>query len=154
MIPLPGSAGLWRVGAAVAVIAGIWWHGYTKGQAGPLRELAAVQAVATATDARYRQLETEVASAQQAYVDNWRRTRNASESAWVRLRSESRGRVPAVCPVVGSPGADPGNGLEASSGAGDRDLLPAVTDALEQGERLEATLQLCQAELRQCAGLR
>jgi hypothetical protein len=151
---LPTNAALWRIGAAVTLAAALWWHGYSKGREGPLRELAAVQAVATATDARYRQLETEVASAQQAYVDNWRRTRDASESAWVRLRSESRSRVPAVCPELGGPSADPGHGLEASSGAGARDLLPAVVGALETAERIEQTLALCQAELRQCAGIR
>lgn len=41
MIPLPGSAALWRIGAAVALLAGAWVHGYTKGQAGPLREYLA-----------------------------------------------------------------------------------------------------------------
>jgi hypothetical protein len=44
--------------------------------------------------------------------------------------------------------------MEAVGGKGDRDLLPALVGALEQGERLEATLALCQAELRQCANMR
>lgn len=155
---LPGSAVLWRIGAAVAIavaIAGaVWWHGYTKGQAGPLRELAAVQAVAAATDARYRALEQEVADAQQKHVDAWRSARRDADAAWVRLKDASRGRVPAVCPEPGGAEADRRDGVEAARGAGDRDLLPAVVGALETGERLEATLALCQAELRQCAGLR
>jgi hypothetical protein len=154
MIPLPGSATLYRIGAVVALLVGIWLHGYHRGQQGPLRELAAVQAVATATDARYRQLESEVQHAQQAYVDNWRATRDASDAAWVRLKSASARRVPAVCPESGGVDADPGNGLEASRRESDRDLLPAVVGALETAERLEATLSLCQQELRQCAGLR
>lgn len=44
--------------------------------------------------------------------------------------------------------------MEAVGGEGNRDILPAVIDALETGERLEQVLQLCQAELRQCAALR
>lgn len=151
---LPGSAILYRAGAVVALLVGVWLHGYHKGQAGPLRELAAVQAVATAQDAKYRSLEKEVSDAQQAYVDNWRATRDASDAAWVRLKATSARRVPSVCPESGSVSADPGNGLEASRGESDRDLLPAVVGALATGEELEATLQLCQAELRQCAGMR
>ncbi len=152
--PLHLLPGPWRYGIMLAVLAGVWVHGFSKGKDGPERELAAAQAVATATDARYRQLEQEVANAQQAYVDNWRRTRDASDAAWVRLKADSSRRVPAVCPEPGSVGADPGHGLEAASGAGDRDLLPALVGALEAGERLEATLALCQQELRQCAGMR
>lgn len=152
MIPLPGNA--WRIGAAVALLAGAWVHGYTKGQAGPLRELAAVQAVATAADARYRQLEQEVADAQSKHVEAWRTARRDADAAWLRLKDASRSRVPALCPEPGSPSADPGHGLEAAGGEGDRDLLPALVGALETGERLEATLALCQAELRQCAGMR
>jgi hypothetical protein len=154
MIPLPGSTLLWRAGAVVALLVGVWLHGYHKGQAGPLRELAAVQAVATATDARYRQLESEVQHAQQAYVDNWRATRDASDAAWVRLKATSARRVSAVCPESGGVDADPGDGVEAASGEGHRNLLAELVGALETAERLEATLSLCQQELRQCAGLR
>lgn len=154
MILPPGSALLWRLVAVVSVLGAVWWHGYREGQEGPLRELAAAQAVATATDARYRQLETEVADAQKAHVDAWRAARSQSDAAWLRLKADSRRRVPALCPEPGSVNADPGNGLEASSGESGRNLLAELVSALETGERLEATLQLCQAELRQCAGMR
>lgn len=154
MIPLPGSATLYRIGAVVALLVGVWLHGYHRGQQGPLRELAAVQAVATAQDARYRQLESEVASAQQKHVEAWRDARQSADAAWVRLKANSRSRVSAVCPESRGAAADPGNGVEVASGEGDRDLLPAVVGALSVGEELEATLQLCQAELRQCAALR
>lgn len=154
MIPLPGSAILYRIGAVVALLVGVWLHGYHRGQQGPLRELAAVQAVATAQDARYRQLEREVQHAQQKHVEAWRDARRDADSAWVRLKAASARRVPAVCPESGSVAAVPGNGLEASRGEGDRDLLPAVVGALETAERIEATLNLCQAELAQCAAMR
>lgn len=155
---IPSSGLAWRIGAAVAVagaVAGaVWWHGYTKGQAGPLRELAAVQAVATATDARYRALEKEVADAQRAHVDAWRSARRDADAAWLRLKADSSRRVPALCPEPGGVEADRGDWLATAGGESDRDLLPALVGALETGERLEATLQLCQAELRQCAGMR
>lgn len=149
MILPPVSGAVWRVVAVVALLGALWWHGYTKGQAGPLRELAAVQAVATAQDARYRSLEKEVSDAQQKHVEAWRDARQSADAAWVRLKASSARRVPAVCPESGSPSADPGNGLEASRGEGDRNLLAELVGALEAGERLESVLALCQTELTQ-----
>jgi hypothetical protein len=152
VIPLPGSATLYRIGAVVALLVGVWAHGYHRGQQGPLRELAAVQAVATAQDARYRNLE--MASAQQKHVEAWRDARQSADAAWVRLKSASSSRVPAVCPESGGVNADPGNGVEAAGGASHRNLLETLVGALATGEELESRLGLCQQELRQCAGMR
>lgn len=145
---------LYRIAAALALAAGLWAHGYMKGREGPEHELLLVRAHAEIADAQYRRLEKEVQDAQKAHVSAWRTARRDADAAWVRLKADSRSRVPALCPEPGSPSADQRDGLEAAGGESDRDLLPALVGALETGERLEATLQLCQAELRQCAGLR
>ena len=144
----------WRYGIMLAILAGVWLHGFSKGGAGPERELAAAQAVAAATDARYRALEKEVAHAQSAFVQSWTASRDAARADWLRLKAASAGRVPVVCPEPGGVASDRGDGMEAAGAAGDRDLLPTLVGALERGEQLEATLMLCQTELRQCASLR
>lgn len=152
--PLHLLPGPWRYGIMLAVLAGVWVHGFTKGKDGPERELVAVQAVATATDARYRALEKEVADAQRAHVDAWKSARRDADGAWMRLAADRRSRVPTVCAQPGSAETDRGDGLAATGEAGAGDVLAATLDALKRGEEIEATLQLCQAELRQCAGMR
>ncbi len=150
MTPLRGyllTAGIVAALAACAV-------SYTAGRASRTAEISALTAVAEATDARYRQLETEVASAQSAYVQSWTASRDAARADWLRLKATSAGRVPVVCPESGGAATDRGDGVEAAGAEGDRDLLPALVAALERGEEVEATLRLCQSELRQCAGLR
>jgi hypothetical protein len=149
LIPIP-----YRWAALAATLAACYGIGYTQARHAAEVERAKVEAVAIATDARYRQLETEVAHAQSAYVQSWTAARDASRADWLRLKAASASRVPIVCAESGGAEADRGDGVEASSGPGDRDLLPALVAALETGERLEATLALCQSELRQCAGLR
>lgn len=149
MIPLP-----YRYAALAASLAACYGIGYTHARHAAEVERAKIEAVAIATDTRYRQLETEVAHAQSAYVQSWTASRDAARADWLRLKAASANRVPLVCPESGSVDADQRDGLEASSGQGDRDLLPTLIDALETGERLEATLQLCQAELRQCANMK
>lgn len=125
-------------------------------------QLAAHAAVAASTDQRYRNLEQEASRAQTVLLDQWRRERGRADANWVRLRAAAAGSgaMPTVPPERGSPDADPGHGVEAVSGASDRtlsgrqdDLAPALIQALETGERLEATLALCQSELQACARL-
>ena len=143
-----------RVYLAIAGAISIGAGCYIAGRASLSDEITALHAVANATDARYRQLETEVANAQQAYVTSWTASRDAARNDWLRLKADSDRRVPLVCAESGSTQADQRDGVEASGGEGDRDLLPALVRALETGEELEATLTLCQAELRQCADMR
>lgn len=150
MIPswLP-IAGMFATHLAVGV------YCYQEGKAVYLSELESVKAVAIATDTQYRRLEKEVADAQAAHVKVWTASRDASRAEWVRLQERaSASRVPQVCAQPGSVEGDHGHGVEAPSGAGNRDLLPALVDALATGEDLEARLRLCQVELRQCAQLR
>jgi hypothetical protein len=141
-------------GTLAASLAACYGFGFSHARHQAAIERAKIEAIAIATDARYRKLESEVASAQAAYVTSWTAARDTARADWLRLQATSRDRVPIVCSKSRSTDADRGHGLEAASGQGDRDLLPALIDALEQGERLEATLTLCQAELRQCASLR
>lgn len=56
----------------------------------------------------------------------------------------------ALNPMAASPWMETASRLTKGNGASAADLL----NLLEQGERLEATLALCQSELRQCAALR
>lgn len=149
MIPIP-----YRWAALAASLAACYGIGYTQAAHRAEIERAQVEAVASATNARYRQLETEVAHAQSAYVHSWTAARDSARADWLRLKAASAGRVPTVCAERGGSGADQRDGLEASGTAGDRDLLPALVNALETGERLEDTLRLCQSELRQCGSLR
>lgn len=144
----------------LAVLMGVtvgWWLS-ARLRVEPLRaELKQIELVAEAEGRRYRQLEQEVSRAQQAHVEVWRRERARADGYWLRLRQAGGGDVPGVPPQPGGAGAGDGGGVEAAGGA-DRGALPVLgrdlVDALEVGEKLEATLQLCQAELRACAGLR
>jgi Tfp pilus tip-associated adhesin PilY1 len=149
VIPTP-----YRWAALAAALVACYGIGHTQAKHAADIERAKVQAVADATNARYRQLETEVANAQAGYVQSWTAARDAARADWLRLKATSRGRMPTVCAESGSNSADSGHGMEAAGTAGDRDLLPALVDALERGEEIERTLLLCQSELRQCAGLR
>lgn len=144
----------WRIGILLAALAGVWVHGYFAGAEGPERELAALQASSDALNDKYRSLERQAQEAQNGYVEAYRRNRESDRAGWVRLQAEARRRVPAVCPEPG--GAEPaaGGAVEGPGRQDGADLLPAVTEALAAGEELEATLRLCQSELRQCAGLR
>ena len=141
--------------AAVAIATGlVWWHGYDTGSDSRSEEIAALTAVGAAQTAQARRITQEVAHVQTLYLDAWKRARSLSAAEWVRLHDASRSRVPSVCPKPGGTEADRGHVVEAPSGAGNRDLLKSLVDALKTGEALEAGLALCQQELRQCAGLR
>lgn len=140
---------------SVAIATGaLWVHGYDTGRDSRSQEVAALTAVGAAQTAQARRTTTEVANVQTLYLDAWQRARSLSAAEWVRLHDASRSRMPTVPAECGGADADTGNRVASSSGAGDRDLLPALVDALAQGEALEATLRLCQVELRQCADLR
>ena len=115
--------------------------------------MAKINAVAAATNARYRSLEQEAKDAQSGYVEAYRRNRDASRADWMRIRC--RCQPPQMSPVCPSPEAlkpiqEPGWKLARVI----ETLLLALVDALKTGEALEAGLALCQQELRQCAGLR
>jgi hypothetical protein len=125
-------------------------------------QLSAHAAVAASTDQRYRTLEQEASHAQTVLLDQWRRERGRADANWLRLRAAAAGSsaVPPVPTERGSPDADSGHGLETVSGASGGalpgrpdNLAPALIQALETGERLEATLALCQSELQACARL-
>jgi hypothetical protein len=138
-------------GAALqtAILAGAWWHGHTTGRAAMQAQLDAIHAVAAEQQTRYRKLEQEVSDVQAAHLTTWRAARSDADAAWLRLRQERAGRVPHVPTECGSAPADSASQLERSG-----DLLAALVAALEAGERLQATLTLCQTELRQCAAMR
>lgn len=140
-------------GSLAASLAAAYGMGYTRAQHAAEIERAKVQAVAEAADSRFRKLEKEVADAQSGYVKAWSTARDAARADWMRLKATSAGRVPVVCAEPGSAGADRGDGLEDArrEAAG---VLHAAVSALERGAEIEATLMLCQSELRQCAALR
>ena len=149
MIPIP-----YRWAAFCASLAACYGIGYTQAAHRAEVERAKVEAVAVAESQRRQQVEAEVKDAQAGHLAAWNAQRDLANGWWLRFKTASAGRVPSVCPVSGSTGPDQQDGLEAVGGAGDRDILPALVSALETGERLEATLQLCQSELRQCASIR
>ena len=148
VIPIPR-----RYALAAAALAGLYLAGYIHGRTSTRDELTAWQAVASATNVRYRTLEKEVADAQAAHVKVWTASRDASRAEWVRIRAAGRDRVPAICAQPGSAASDAGDGLEVSRREADRVLHDAVA-ALERADEVAATLEICQSELRQCAGLR
>ena len=151
LVPAP-----YRILLLLAIVGGVWLHGYLQGRSFAAGEIAAAEAVATAESARYRKLEKEVADAQAVLVEQFNTLRAGDRAEWdrIRLRLEARPRgVPAVPAECRSPAADQGNGLETPGGPGGGDLSVALVDALQVGEQLERTLQLCQAELRACAGM-
>ena len=148
MIPIPH-----RYALAAAAIAGLYLAGYIHGRTSTRDELTAWQSVATATQTRYRTLEKETADAQAAHVKVWTASRDTSRAEWVRLRASGAGRVPSICAQPGGAASDAGDRLEVSGGEADRVLHDAVA-ALERADEVAATLEICQSELRQCAGLR
>ena len=146
---------LTKIGLSAALYLGLfgvgYWQGYEHRDRSAAEEMAKVNAVAAATNARYRSLEQEVERAQSAYVASLTAARNVDRAERLRIsKAVARGvsAVPSECPSVA---ADQGPELER--------LDPALTagdaaDAFNAGAELEATLTLCQQELRQCAGLR
>lgn len=157
MIPIPPIPGLWKAVALAALVGGAWLHGYMQGRSYGAEELAAAKAVASAESNRYRKLEKETADAQAIIVGRFNEMRAADRADWgrIRLRLEARtGGVPEVPSECRSPAGDQGNGLETPGGPSGGDLSVALVNALEVGEHLERTLQLCQAELMACAGMR
>lgn len=148
MIPTPH-----RYALAAAALAGLYLGGYIHGQQSTRDELTAWQAVADATQTRYRTLEKETADAQAAHVKVWTAARDASRAEWVRLSRASADRVPKICSQPGGAAELSGDGLESTRREADRVLHDAVA-ALERADEVAATLEICQAELRQCAGLR
>lgn len=110
-----------------------------------------MQAVASATSARNRQISKEVADAQQAYVKSWVAARDADRDERLRILARIDRRVPAICAESGGSGDAQDSGL----GGADAALTSGeAADALSAGVELEGVLRLCQSELRQCAGLR
>ena len=148
MIPTPH-----RYALAAAALAGLYLAGYIHGRTSTRDELTAWQSVATATQTRYRTLEKETADAQAAHVKVWSATRDASRAEWVRIRAAGRDRVPKICSEPGGAAELAGDRLEVSRAEADRVLHDAVA-ALERADEVAATLEICQTELRQCAGLR
>ena len=155
LVPAP-----YRVLILAAVLVGLWLHGYYKGHQSNAAELAALAATGAAQDARHRQMEKETQDALKTLVDRYRAAAADRDRFWVRLKAGARA-VPEVPALAGGPGADPGHGLAPDGGSGggtlprrQDDLPAALIEALATGERLEATLGLCQAELRACAALR
>lgn len=140
-----GPALPYRLALAAAFLAAFWWWGYQTRDKAAEADMAALRAVAAADSDRYRKLEQEVSDAQAAHLTTWRAARSDADAAWLQLRQERAGRVPALPAECGSAPADSPSQLERSG-----DLLAA----LEAGERLQATLTLCQSELRQCAEIR
>jgi hypothetical protein len=148
MIPIPH-----RYALAAAALAGLYLGGYIHGRTSTRDELTAWQSVATATQTRHRTLEKEVADAQAAHVKVWTAARDASRAEWVRIRAAGRDRVPKICSEPGGAAELAGDRLEVSRAEADRVLHDAVA-ALERADEVAATLEICQTELRQCAGLR
>ena len=148
MIPTPH-----RYALAAAALAGLYLGGYIHGRQSTRDELTAWQAVASATQTRYRTLEKEVADAQAAHVKVWTAARDASRAEWVRIRAAGRDRVPAICAQPGGAALATGDGLEVARREAAGVLHDAVT-ALERADEVAQTLALCQSELRQCAGMR
>ena len=152
MIPRPYLY-LAAAGTLAASLAACYGAGYSHARQEAEIERAKIEAVAIATNDRYRQLESEVAHAQQAYVQSWTAARDSARADWLRLKATSANRVPIICAESGSTEADRRDGLDDPGAEAHRVLHDAIS-ALGRGAEIEATLQLCQAELRQCAMLR
>jgi hypothetical protein len=148
VIPTP-----YRYALAAAFILGVYGTGYAVGRQHSRDEVTAIEAVAIATDARYRTLEKETADAQAAHVKVWTASRDASRAEWLRINKASRDRVPKVFTECGGAASDAGHRLEVTRGEAAGVLHDAVA-ALERADEVAATLEICQSELRQCAGLR
>lgn len=142
--------------ATIILSGAAWAHGYVTGRDARAAELARLVAAGEAQTAAARRTTEEVANVQKLYVDAWTRARDAARREWLRTRQDAAaGGVPEICAKPASPG-EPASGPVATPGPppGADALLPAVIDALEAGEALEARLSLCQQELRQCAAMR
>jgi hypothetical protein len=134
----------------------LWFHGYHKGQSSNADKIASIEAVGAAQNAQYRKAEKEVQSALQTLVDRYRAAAVERDSYWMRLKDRSRAMLE-VRAESRSPSADSGSRVESVSGSCVGDVSGLRNDlvwALEAGEKLEATLLLCQSELRACASLR
>jgi hypothetical protein len=151
---LPSSSTIYAVAGAALVAGGLWWHGYDTGRDSRAEEIAAISAVGAEQTRRARAVTKEIHDAQQAHLAAWRAARGDAAAAWVQLDRARRGRVPTVCAQSDGAEANRGDGVATVGGEGGGDVLEAVLGALKRGEELEATLELCQAELRQCAGIR
>jgi hypothetical protein len=142
--------------ATVVICGSAWAHGYMTGRNSRAEELARLVAAGEAQTAAARRTTEEVANVQKLYVDAWTRARDAARREWLRARQDAAaGGVPEICAKPASSG-EPASGPVATPGPppGADALLPAVINALEAGDALEARLSLCQSELRQCAAMR
>ena len=72
---------LTKIGLSAALYLGLfgvgYWQGYEHRDRSAAEEMAKVNAVAAATNARYRSLEQEAANAQSGYVEAYKRNRPA-----------------------------------------------------------------------------
>jgi len=146
MIPIPH-----RYALAAAALAGLYLAGYIHGRTSTRDELTAWQAVATATQTRYRTLEKEVADAQAAHVKVWTAARDASRAEWVRLKAGVDRGVPALRNDCGRPEAN----AKPELGSVSQPLTAGeVGDAFEAGRAISDELDRCQFRLSACAQLR
>lgn len=146
MIPLP-----WKIPAALAVVAAAWAWGYSYRDSAADAEQAVLATVAEQANQRYRNLEQEVADAQKSYVHAWT-LRNAESN---RLLTQARASVAAGVSAI--PAECRSTGTSESTGLAVADSPVTATeaaDAFAAGAKLEASLLLCQEELRKCAALR
>ena len=153
MIPIPH-----RYALAAAALAGLYLAGYIHGRTSTRDELTAWQSVATATNVRFRNLEQEASDAMQTIIQNDRAALDSVNARVARLREQARSSgsgVPTVPAVAGS--------LETCQQwlAGISREVDRVDSAAEdirrkagECEQNAVTAQTCQAELRQCEGLR
>lgn len=137
----------------VLAIVGAIGFAYMKGAEAPLEELRSIRELANVQAQENRKRSKEVADAQQAFVRSWTALRD-------RARDERRGlleriegsaaAVSGVCPESGSSGDAGDAGLEQPD--------PPLTaeeagNAFAAGQELQAALELCHSELRQCASI-
>jgi hypothetical protein len=152
---VPGWA---RILILLAVVGAVWGHGYWSAWEPMHDELVSREALADGLNHQYRALEQGATDAQATIIAHYTAARAADLADWnrirVRLDAARRSGVPSVLSEPGSAPADHGDGVEAAGGPSDRDLPVALVDALQVGEELEQTLQICQAELKLCAGMR
>lgn len=145
MISLP-----WKPAVYVAVLAAAWAWGYSYRDSAADAERTALATVAEQTNKRYRNLEREVADAQQNYVHAWTLRNAESRRLLAQARATVAAGVSAIPSECGSTGSSESAGLATVDGT-----LTATeaADAFAAGAELESRLTLCQNELRQCAVL-
>ena len=146
MIPTP-----YRYALAAAFLLGVYGTGYAVGRQHSRDEVTAIEAVASATDSRYRTLEKETADAQAAHVKVWTASRDASRAEWVRIKAGVDRGVPALRTNCGRPEADAKPEL---GGASAPITAGEVGDAFEAGRAISDELDRCQFRLSACAQLR